>query len=120
MKGILLLAVWLLILLAAAHDASFAWENRHDMASWELNPVARWLLSGGIGWLLVVKFTGLFFAMAVVFHCRRRRHAFQLHLTLIVSCLYLLLSLHYLIGSVTPGDGPVLSANDSPVATEPR
>lgn len=120
MKSLLLLLIWCLILLAAAHDAHFAWENRQDMATWELNPAARWLLRAGIGYLFAVKFAGLFFAMAVAFHCRRRRHVLQLPLTLLVGCLYLLLSIHYLIASSTPADGPMLSANEPIMPGEAR
>lgn len=118
MRTVLLLAVWSLILLAAAHDAVFAWENRRDMPSWELNPIACWLLQGGLECLLVLKFAGLLFAMAVALYCRQRRHVLQLPLTLFVGCLYLFLSLHYYISSVTRHDGPILTASDSAAAGE--
>lgn len=113
MKGFLLLAVWCLIFVAAAHDAVFAWENQEDMGSWELNPAARWLLGGGLGYLLVIKFAGLLFAMAVAFYCRRCRHTLQLPLTLFVGGLYLFLSLHYLIGTVTAADNSILTASSA-------
>lgn len=111
MKRIAFISAWCLIGLAAVHDGRFAWQNREDMASWELNPLARWLLrEGGLESLLTVKFAGLLFAMSVAFHCRRKRQRLALPLTMIVGCLYLVLSLHYWLAG--ENNGPILTASD--------
>jgi hypothetical protein len=94
---------WSFITLAAGYDCYFAWEYRHVLSEWELNPVAmRAGLLLGIGGLIGLKFALLFFALAVAIYCRiRSRHAGQ-RVTQMACVIYFVLSMHYVVGQWRP------------------
>ncbi|MBM4072736.1 MAG: hypothetical protein FJ271_27990 [Planctomycetes bacterium] len=101
----LFIAAWLFVVLAAAFDGGFAWHFRASFHEWEMNPVARRLAASfGMAGLLSFKSAGVVFAAAVAVACRRLRHRLAVPMTLVVTAVYLLLSLHYL-RSVLPLDG---------------
>lgn len=120
MKGIAFISAWLLISLAASYDGYFAWENREDMASWELNPLARWLLHrGGIVAVLSLKLIGISFAIGVAMYCRRKRSPLTAPLTIVAVSCYLFLALHYLAGAFTRIELPLFTLNQEAAASLP-
>jgi hypothetical protein len=87
----------------AGYDAYFAWRYWEVFQSWEWNALARWLaLACGLGALLAVKAALLVFALGVAVHCRRCQHWLEVPLTLIVSCVHLVLGALYAIGHLQP------------------
>src|SRR5207244_10387472 len=103
MKGIVFLSIWCLILAAATYDGYFAWQNRADFESWEINPFARWVVqSFCIEAMVILKLLGVTFATAVAFSCHRIRNRFDIPLTVFVSCCSLSLSVHAAVGSLSP------------------
>lgn len=118
MKGIAFISAWSLIFLAASYDGYFAWENREDMASWELNPLARYLhRQGGIGAVLSMKLIGLSFAIGVAIYCRRKRSPLAAPLTMIAISCYFFLAMHYLAGAFTKFDVPLLTLGQEAAAS---
>lgn len=118
MKGLAFISAWFLILLAASYDGYFAWDNREDMASWELNPLARWLLGqGGIVAVLSLKLIGISFAAVVAIYCRRKRSRLAASLTMVAASCYLFLALHYLAGAFTSIDMPFLTLSQEAAAS---
>lgn len=102
---VLFAAAWLFIVLAAAFDGGFAWNFRADFQEWELNPLARRLATTfGLAGLLAFKAAGILFAAGVAVACRRFRNRLAVPMTLVVTAVYLSLSVHY-IGSFLSLDG---------------
>jgi hypothetical protein len=94
---------WLFIFAVAALDCSFAWQYRGVLAAWELNPLVRWsVATAGLHGVFVFKFLGLIFAMALAWHCCRRRCDLARALTGIIAGAYLLLLVHYAVGYAQP------------------
>ena len=97
-RTILFCSCWLLILLAAAYDAYFAWRYRLVLSAWEMNPFILWLASvGGIASVLVVKLFSMILSTGVAAICHLRRHRLEIPLTLVIGCAYFALSFHYMI-----------------------
>jgi hypothetical protein len=118
MKRIVFLSIWCLILAAAAYDGYFAWQNRADFESWEINPFARWVVqSFCIEAMVTVKILGVAFATFVAFSCHRIRNRLEIPLTVFVSSCYLFLTIHYALGFMTPpepANPPVLASRALP------
>jgi hypothetical protein len=116
MRRIVFASIWCLILLAAAYDSYFAWRNRSDFISWEINPVARWVVRHFCFEVMVaVKASGILFAAAVAFLCYRKRHRLGIPLTLLAAGCYLFLSVHYVVGTMT--DSAATTANEPVMAS---
>ena len=101
MKRIFFALAWIFIFLAAAYDCGFAWDYRHDFDLWEINPVARWIVrNSSIQVLLGSKVLVLLLTAALAVYCHRKRNRLAVPMTLIIGCSYLLLSVHYLLGTL--------------------
>jgi hypothetical protein len=96
MRNILLVISWLLISLAAVYDGYFAWENRSDLATWEINPLARWAAQA-IGLVAVLAFKALVLALGVGIALvgNRRQPRLVWSMTIAVGLPYAVLSLYY-------------------------
>jgi hypothetical protein len=93
---------WAFIALAAGYDCYFAWEYRHALPEWELNPIASWAaLSVGLHGLISLKIALLFFALAVAVYCRIRCRDAGRRITQVGCATYFLLGLHYVVGQST-------------------
>jgi hypothetical protein len=102
MKGIVFASIWCLVLVVGGYDGYFALQNRDDFASWEINPVARWVVqSFCIEAMVALKFAGLLFATIVAVCCHRLRNRLAIPLTVFVSCCYLFLSIQYAVGFIS-------------------
>jgi hypothetical protein len=100
MRRVLFACAWAFTFLAAAYDGYFAWQYRHVLQEWELNPLVRWAAAAvGLAGVLAFKLAGLLFAAGLAAYCRRRRRELAWPLTLSVTLVYALLSLHYYLGS---------------------
>ncbi len=105
MKGIAFTFTWAFILLAAAYDGYFAWQNRADFEIWELNPLACWVVRNfRIEVLGGLKAIGILFATGVATYCLRRRNRLAMPMTMIIGCSYFLLTMHYVAGSMSSPD----------------
>ncbi|HTU17097.1 MAG TPA: hypothetical protein VMG10_03480 [Gemmataceae bacterium] len=99
MKNTLLVLAWVFVFFVAGYDVYFAWQYRAVFHTWELNPLARWIVHDyGLNTLFLFKMVMFGFVVAVAAFCHFRRHYLELPYTLIVSGIHLLLSLHYVIG----------------------
>jgi hypothetical protein len=93
---------WTFIVLVAAYDSHFAWQHRRVLLTWEMNPVACWTFELlGLEAVFLFKALGLAFAMGLAGYCHVRRPRLETPFTLIIGCVYLLLSVHYLIGHLS-------------------
>ncbi len=100
MGRLVFVLAWAFVFLAAAYDARFAWTYREVIASWEMNPLARWLAAHfGLGAVLALKFAGLIFAACVAAYYGRLRKWAAWALTVTVALAYALLTVHYYLGS---------------------
>lgn len=98
MRTAFLAATWVFVFCVAAEDGRFAWQNRQELADWELNPLAAWMGSAlGVQALLGFKATGLVFAFVMAAYCRSRGNGIGKWLTAVAGAVYLLLFLHYSI-----------------------
>jgi hypothetical protein len=114
MKVIVFALVWCLIIVAATYDGYFAWQYRADFDAWEINPVARWVVSSFcIEAMVLLKVLGVSFATGVAICCHRLRNRLEIPLTVFVSCCYLYLSIHYAVGFMSRP----LSASEPAVAS---
>jgi hypothetical protein len=97
MRKILLAISWLMISFAAAYDGYFAWENRNDLATWEVNPLARWAAQA-IGLVAVLVFKGIVLALGAgtALYGYRRNRRLVWSMTAVVGVPYTVLSLYYL------------------------
>lgn len=94
-----LILCWAFIAGAAGYDTAFAWEYRTWFASWEMNPIARWLAHDfGLWPLFAFKALGLLLAGGLAVYCHFRRHCLERPLTYSICAVYAFLSLHYLLG----------------------
>jgi hypothetical protein len=96
MRSILLVISWLLISLAAIYDGYFAWENRDDLATWEINPLARWA-AHAVGLAAVLGFKALVLALGIgiALFGNRRQPRLVWSMTAAVGLPYAALSLYY-------------------------
>jgi len=98
MRTAVLAVTWVFVFWVAAEDSHFAWQNRHELVAWELNPLAAWIGSlFGVQALLGFKAAGLVFAFTMAAYCRFRRNGIGKWLTAVAGTVYLLLFLHYSI-----------------------
>jgi hypothetical protein len=98
---------WLFILVAATYDASFAWQYRHVIDAWELNPFVSWSARNfGLEAVFVYKFAGLAFALGLAIYCRYRRRRLEKLITMSIGCAYFVLSLHYFVNGLEPAPYP--------------
>jgi hypothetical protein len=99
---------WAFVFVAAAYDARFAWDSRDVIASWEVNPLARWLAAHcGLAAVLALKFAGLAFAACVAGYYGRRGKRAAWALTVVVVGAYAWLLLHYHLDSREAAQRPV-------------
>jgi hypothetical protein len=99
MRRKLFVLAWAFILGVAAYDTYYAWQYRATFLKWEMNALACWLAQVfGLGTVIAVKALGMVFATAMAIYCHHRRHRLETPLTLIIGCVYLLLTLHYVAG----------------------
>jgi hypothetical protein len=101
MKTLLLAIAWTFVLSVAGYDLEFAWSNRADFTSWEMNPLARWI-ADGYGMLAVfgVKLFFVVFAVGVAAYAHRLRHRLEIPFTVAISAIHLMLSLHYIAANL--------------------
>jgi hypothetical protein len=98
MRTLIFGLLWTFTNLAAAFDAYFAWRNRAGFESWELNPVVCWLAGlAGLQAVIGFKMVTTVFATALACLCRWRRHWLEMPYTLIVTSVFLSLSVYYLL-----------------------
>jgi hypothetical protein len=103
MRWALFALAWTFIFAAALHDADFAWQNRAELQTWELNPVARWATEQlGLGAVFGFKLVSLLFAAGLAVYCRCRRRKLERPLTLIIAGVYALLCVHYVLAARRP------------------
>jgi hypothetical protein len=96
MRTVCLLAIWGFVSYVAIDDGHFAWQHRDDLATWEVNPLARWMASElGVEVLLGFKVAGLAFAFAIAAYCRVRQLGLEKWLTCVAGAVYLVLFLQY-------------------------
>ncbi len=94
-----LVLCWGFIAAAAGYDTAFAWQYRAWFASWEMNPLARWMAHDlGLWSVFAVKLLSLVLAAGVAIYCHRHRLRLERPLTLGLRAVYGLLSPHYLVG----------------------
>jgi hypothetical protein len=97
-RGILLIAVWSFIVIAAGYDAYFAWREQAAIDGWEMNPIARWAV-GSLGLLPLICFktAGIAFGIGLAVFCYRHHYILGRRLATIVGSAYLLLSAYYIV-----------------------
>jgi hypothetical protein len=99
MKTVPFVGVWTFVLLAAGYDTYFAWQYRAGFQKWEMNSFVCWLAEAfGLGAVFGFKVVGMAFATAVAVYCHRHQPRLEISLSLIIGSVYLLLSVHYLVG----------------------
>jgi hypothetical protein len=91
---------WAFILGVAAYDTYFAWQYRAVFDAWEINPLARTVVSRfGLGALFGLKATAVAFAAVVAALCYRcRRRVTACVYTACVGGAHLALCVQYLVG----------------------
>jgi hypothetical protein len=98
MRTVCFLSIWTFISYVAIDDSHFAWQHRDELASWEVNPLARWMASElGVEALLGFKVVGLAFAFALAAYCRVRHLGLEKWLTWVAGGAYLVLFFQYTI-----------------------
>jgi hypothetical protein len=78
--------------------AYFAWQHQAGFEFWELNPLVRWMAqAGGFESVIWFKVATTVFAVTLALLCHFRRHWLEIPFTSIVTTIFFILSLHYLV-----------------------
>jgi heme/copper-type cytochrome/quinol oxidase subunit 4 len=96
-NNVIFYVCWVLIVAISVHDGYLVVLNRESIASFEENPIGRWLIaanSGGIAYLLIAKSIGTTLTASILLWSFWSRPRFTLVITSAVASVQVLLLLY--------------------------